>query len=301
LIKYFQYNNNYKEIQIAFMKKTQLVLGLLVALTSLTTVANAQMKEGKISYERKINMHRNLPDPQMKSMVPEFRTDKFELIFNENVSLFRSVVDEEAPDPFANAGGGGGGGMRFNFRMPSANTYTDLAKQMQYEGREFFEKEFLIIDSLKQYKWKLSEETKTIAKQLCKKATTMVTAPQMRMRVSIGGPGNNSDTTANTPRAPKETELVVWYAEGIPVSFGPEGYSGLPGVIMEIDQDNGANVMTAVEVSTKYPKKELVAPSKGEKMNRAQFQENMMKLMQDMQRGGGIRMGGSAIRIGGGN
>ena len=281
------------------MKKIQLVLGLLIALTTVTTSATAQMKEGKISYERKINMHRNLPNPQMKSMVPEFRTDKFELIFNENVSLFRSVVDEEAPDPFANAGGGGGG-MRFNFRMPSANTYTDLAKQMQYEGREFFEKEFLIIDSLKQYKWKLSEETKTIAKQLCKKATTMITAPQMRMRVSIGRGGeNNTDTTANTPRAPKETELVVWYAENIPVSFGPDNYSGLPGVIMEIDQDNGATVTTAVEVSAKYPKKELVAPTKGDKMNRAQFQENMQKLMQDMQRGGGIRMGGMNIRVGG--
>jgi GLPGLI family protein len=255
------------------------------------------MKEGKISYERKINMHRNLPDPQMKSMVPEFRTDKFELIFNESVSLFRSVLDDEAPDPFANAGGGGGGGMRMNFRMPTANTYTDLAKQTQYEERAFFEKEFLIIDSLKQYKWKLSEETKTIAKQLCKKATTMITSPQMRMRVSMGG-GNNTDTTANTPRAPKETELVVWYAENIPVSFGPDNYSGLPGVIMEIDQDNGATVTTAVEVSAKYPKKELVAPTKGDKMNRAQFQENMQKLMQDMQRGGG-GMGGMRIRVGG--
>ena len=282
------------------MKKIQLVLGMLIALTSVSTFATAQMKEGKISYERKINMHRNLPDPQMKSMVPEFRTDKFELIFNESVSLFRSVVDDEAPDPFANAGGGGGG-MRMNFRMPTANTFTDVSKQMQYEERAFFEKEFLIIDSLKQYKWKLSEETKTIAKQLCKKATTMITAPQMRMRVSIGGGGNNTDTAANTPRAPKETELVVWYAENIPVSFGPDNYSGLPGVIMEIDQDNGANVTTAVEVSAKYPKKELVAPTKGEKMNRVQFQENMQKLMQEMQRGGGIRMGGTSIRIGGGN
>jgi len=285
------------------MKKIKLVLGLLIVLTSLNTSATAQMKEGKISYERKINMHRNLPDPQMKSMVPEFRTDKFELIFNESVSLFRSVVDDEAPDPFANAGGGGGGGMRMNFRMPTANTYTDMAKQMQYEERAFFEKEFLIIDSLKQYKWKLSEETKTIAKQLCKKATTMITAPQMmRMRVSMGRGGeNNTDTTANTPRAPKETELVVWYAENIPVSFGPDNYSGLPGVIMEIDQDNGANVTTAVEVSAKYPKKELVAPTKGEKMNRVQFQENMQKLMQEMQRGGGIRMGGATIRVGGNN
>ena len=279
------------------MKKIQLVLGLMIALTSITTSATAQMKEGKISYERKINMHRNLPDPQMKSMVPEFRTDKFELIFNESVSLFRSVVDDEAPDPFANAGGGGGG-MRMNFRMPTANTFTDVSKQMQYEERAFFEKEFLIIDSLKQYKWKLSEETKTIAKQLCKKATTMITAPQMRMRVSMGGGGNNTDTAANTPRAPKETELVVWYAENIPVSFGPDNYSGLPGVIMEIDQDNGATVTTAVEVSAKYPKKELVAPTKGDKMNRAQFQENMQKLMQEMQRGGG-GMGGMRIRVGG--
>jgi GLPGLI family protein len=84
------------------------------------------------------------------------------------------------------------------------------------------------------------------------------------------------------------------------VSFGPDNYSGLPGVIMEIDQDNGATVTTAVEVSAKYPKKELVAPSKGDKMNRAQFQESMQKLMQDMQRGGG-GMGGMRIRIGGGN
>jgi hypothetical protein len=280
------------------MKKIQLVLVLLITITTVTTSVTAQMKEGKISYERKINMHRNLPDPQMKSMIPEFRTDKFELIFNEHASLFRSVVDDEAPDPFANAGGGGGGGMRMNFRMPTANTYTDLEKQMQYEERAFFEKEFLIVDSLKQYKWKLSEETKTIAKQLCKKATTMITAPQMRMRVSMGGGGNNSDTTANTSRAPKETELVVWYAENIPVSFGPDSYSGLPGVIMEIDQDNGANVTTAVEVSAKYPKKELIAPSKGDKMNRAQFQESMQKLMQDMQRGGG-GMGGMRIRVGG--
>jgi hypothetical protein len=283
------------------MKKIKLVLGLLIVLTSLNTSATAQMKEGKISYERKINMHRNLPDPQMKSMIPEFRTDKFELIFNESVSLFRSVVDDEAPDPFANAGGGGGGGMRFNFRMPTTSTYTDMAKQMQYEERAFFEKEFLIVDSLKQYKWKLSEETKTIAKQLCKKATTMITAPQvMRMRVIMGG-GPNADTAASAPAKPKETELVVWYAENIPVSFGPDNYSGLPGVIMEIDQDNGANVTTAVEVSAKYPKKELVAPTKGEKMNRVQFQENMQKLMQEMQRGGGIRMGGTSIRVGGGN
>lgn len=277
------------------MKKIQLAFAFLFVLS---TTLNAQMKEGKISYERKINMHRNIPDPQMKSMIPEFRTDKFELLFNESASLFRSVVDDEAPDPFANAGGGGGPRV-MNFRMPTTTTYTDIAKQTQFEERAFFEKEFLIVDSLKQYKWKLSEETKTIAKQLCKKATTMITAPQMTMRMSVRmnrGGDNNADTAAAAPVKPKETELVVWYAENIPVSIGPDNYSGLPGVIMEVDVDNGASLTTAVEVSTKYPKKELVQPTKGEKMTRAQFQENMQKLIQDMQKGGGIRMGGG-VRI----
>jgi GLPGLI family protein len=277
----------------------KIFLALTVMLVAFTS-AFAQVKEGKLIFERKVNMHKMITDPEMRARIPEFRTDKFELLFNEQASMFKTIVEEEAPDPFANSGGGGGGGMRFAFRMPETATFTDIPNQMQYESRSLFEKEFLIVDSIKQYKWKLSEETKTIAKQLCKKATTMISAPQMRMRISIGGSANNTDTTANTPRAPKETELVVWYAENIPVSFGPDSYNGLPGVIMEIDQDNGANVTTAVEVSTKYPKKELVAPTKGEKMNRAQFQENMQKLMQEMQRGGG-GMGGMRIRVGGGN
>lgn len=274
-----------------FMKKIQFLFMLLMALN---TSLFAQMKEGKISYERKINMHRSLPDPQMRAAIPEFRTDKFELIFNETASLFRSVVDEEAPDPFANAGGGGGG-MRMNFRMPATTTYTDIASQMQYEERALFEKEFLIIDSLKQFKWILSEETKTIAKQLCKKATTMVASQQMRVRMNSGGAGRNNDSTS-LPAKPKETELIVWYAENIPVSVGPDNYTGLPGVIMEMDLDNGTTVTTATEVSTKYSKKELVQPTKGEKMTRKQFQESMQKIMQDMQRGGG---GGMRVRFSG--
>jgi len=128
----------------------------------------------------------------------------------------------------------------------------------------------------------------------------MITAPQMSMRMNVRmnrGGENNTDSAATTPMKPKETELVVWYAENIPVSVGPDNYSGLPGVIMEMDLDNGATVTTAVEVSAKYPKKELVQPTKGEKMTRAQFQENMQKLIQDMQKGGG--MGGMRIRVSG--
>jgi len=113
------------------------------------------------------------------------------------------------------------------------------------------------------------------------------------MRFGGGRNRNNTDTTA--PVKPKEIELVVWYTESIPVSVGPDAYAGLPGAILEVDSDNGGNVITATEFTAKYAAKELKQPTKGDKMNRAQFAESMKKIMEDMQRGGG--MGGMRIRV----
>jgi GLPGLI family protein len=277
------------------MKKIIIAIALIFGVTQL---AMAQMKEGKIVYERKINMWRMITDPEMRTRIPEFRTSQFELLFNEQASLFRSVPEDEAPDPFANNGGERGGGQRFMFRMPETATYTNIASQIQYESRAMFEKTFLIIDSLKPSKWKVSDETKTIAKHLCKKATTSVPVqPTIRFGGGRQGGRNNADTAtaAKEPATPKEQEVTVWYTEEIPASIGPDTYNGLPGAILEVDMDNGANVTMAVEVTTKYPKKELVQPTKGDKMNRVEFQEAMKKIMADMQRGGG--MGGMRIRV----
>ncbi len=277
------------------MKKIIFGFGLVLVTTSSLF---AQMKEGKIVYERKTNMWRMITDPEMRTRIPEFRTANFELLFNDKASLFRSVPDDQAPDPFAN-NGGDRGGQRFNFRMPETTTYIDLATQMQYESRPMFEKTFLVVDSLKPLKWKISEETKTIAKHLCKKATTTAPAQMVRMGgVRIGrnnAAANDSTKKSDAPIVTKETEVIVWYAEDIAASVGPEVYTGLPGAILEVDMDNGANVTTATEVTTKYPKKELTQPNKGDKMNRAQFQDAMKKLMEEMQRGGG--MGGMRIRM----
>jgi GLPGLI family protein len=268
------------------MKKIILAVAFIFASMNL---AMAQMKEGKIVYERKINMYRMITDPEMRTRVPEFRTSQFELLFNDQASLFRTVPEDEAPDPFAN-NGGERGGPRFMFRMPETATYTDLASQIQYESRGMFEKTFLIIDSLKSIKWKMSEETKTIAKYLCKKATTSVPLQTMRIGGPRPGGRNNPDTTVNAPVLPKEQEVVVWYTEQIPASIGPDTFTGLPGAILEVNMDNDANVTTAIEVTVKYPKKELVQPTKGDKMNRVQFQEAMKKIMDDMQKGGGMRI-----------
>lgn len=276
-----------------------LVITMIVVSLSQTM---AQVKEGKLIFERKINMHRMITDPEMRRNIPEFRTEKFELIFNEQATMFKTIPNEDAPDPFANSGGGGGTrGMSFMFRMPETNTYTDIASQMQYEARSIFENEYLIVDTLKPNNWKLSDETKTIANYVCKKATTSVAPMAFTMRFGGGGGGgdrrggrNGEDTAKQADRKPKEIQLVVWYTESIPLSIGPDTYSGLPGAILEVDSDNGSNVISAINYVPKYSPKELKQPTKGKKLNRAQFQSEMQTIMKDMQRGGGF--GGIRIR-----
>lgn len=148
-----------------------MILLITMVVLSLSTVM-AQVKDGKLIFERKINMHKMITDPEMRRNIPEFRSEKFELVFNEQATVFKTLPSEDAPDPFANSGAPGSGGSRgmgFMFRMPETNTYTDIASQMQYEARSIFENDYLIIDTLKPNSWKLSDETKTIANYVCKK------------------------------------------------------------------------------------------------------------------------------------
>ncbi|MFY8165129.1 MAG: hypothetical protein ACOVJ8_00975, partial [Sediminibacterium sp.] len=119
------------------MKKVLLLVAVIIASV---TIVSAQAKEGKIVYERKVNMYKSITDPEMRARIPEFRTDKFELLYNGTSSLYRPSTDDEAPDPFAN-NGGDRGGQRFNFRGMEATTFTDIPNAVQYEARAIMERE----------------------------------------------------------------------------------------------------------------------------------------------------------------
>ena len=105
------------------MRKMILLVTMVVLSLSQTM---AQVKEGKLIFERKINMHKMITDPEMRRNIPEFRSEKFELVFNEQATVFKTLPNEDAPDPFANSGAPGSGGSRgmgWMFRMPETNTY----------------------------------------------------------------------------------------------------------------------------------------------------------------------------------
>ena len=267
------------------MKKFLMLLSLV-----LITILNstAQLKEGVITYERKINMHKRIQDEEMKAMMPEFRVSKHLLLFSDSTSIYKAVPEDESPDPFD---GGNGGGMRMAFKMPGdgGEIYKNYTTGVQIEQTEIFSKTFLINDSIKKQSWKLTGETQKVLGHNCFKATakqTMKMAGGMFRRR-----GNETDTAGNKPPELKEVtvDLAAWFAEDIISPVGPENNGGLPGAILMLDVNNGETLFTATEIKPTVNKKDIKQPTKGKKVTREEYRTTIKEMMQNFGPPGGGR------------
>lgn len=249
------------------MKKNWIALAFFSFL--LTVAAQAQTMEGMIVYEMKINLHRNLPPEResMKSMIPEFMTQKMELAFNANESVYKPVEDD---DDDVQGGGGRGGMMRWMRNI--GVTYLNSQTQQWLELREFMGKKFLIEDTLQVRAWKFEDEEKTINGYVCKKATM-------------------SDEFMN-----RKVNVVAWYADQLLAPVGPDRFHSLPGTVLEVNVDDEFVVFKPFSISTKTPaKSDLKAPSEGKKVTRAEFRKIVEERMKEM----GAQGGGMMMRRGG--
>lgn len=228
-----------------------------LAIFSLAVPATAQLTEGKIIYEQKVDLHRRIPEDnqQMRAMIPPTRTAKFELHFGDNQSLYKAV--EEEPDLTEQHSDGVviriGGGAENEF-------YKNFTTRRAVEKRELMQEMYLLEDSIRNFTWKLEEgESKTIAGYTCKKATG---------------------------KSERGNDIIAWYTEEIPLAAGPEFFNGLPGMILGLDADKGEIVFTAVSIDKKLDKKILKAPIKGKKITGTEF----AKLQKELMGSGGVKI-----------
>jgi len=149
--------------------KKQILLTILV-LTALPAVY-AQVKEGRIVYKRKINIHRRLEDESLKNMIPEFDSARSELLFSTDQSLYRNI--KEAEDIRDQAGQDQDGPVvHMKFGGGDDQTYKNYTSEKMTQQRELGPKKYIIEDSFPHYPWKMESDTLTIHGWLCKKATT---------------------------------------------------------------------------------------------------------------------------------
>lgn len=241
-------------------------MGLLVG-----SVVAAQRKEGVVVYDTRQNMHRTIT-PEMKAMFPEFKEGRRMLLFTDRESIYKDMSSETAPDPF----GSGGGRVVMNLDGTS-ETYIHFGEARKVIAKEMLGARFLVVDSLTKYPWVLMDESRTIAGHVCKKATltTKMVRQTMRMEASTA-----KKSSAPPPKV-EEIGIEAWYAVDLTSSGGPEGYTGLPGVILEMDIDKGAMVYKAREVRPLSDPKQIKEPKKGRKVTPEEYVSAVKEMLQN--------------------
>lgn len=222
----------------------------------LLSFINKQIMQGVITYTTKINMHKRIPPEQdeVKKMIPEFNSVQNQLFFKDMESLFKPLPADE--NPFDNGGAAPGEGT-IMIRMVNQNeTYLNRDADMMTQLRDFMGKKYIIKNTPKRIPWKLGAETKQLLGYACKDA---------------------SYTDEN------QRKIRAWYTEDLRIPIGPEGFHGLPGLILEVDVNEGEILIIADKLDLRALKKnELKEPKGGEELTEDTYQAMVKEQMAKM-------------------
>ena len=225
----------------------KLLIFTLTILFSLNTLC-AQKTQGKIVYKGIMNKSfANKKDKastlsMLDDLIKRNKDVEFELVFNNNEALYelKNKLDNE------------------DFKLKLTKVflggnvihYTNIkTDESLYQIDTYGE---LFIVKTRKINWTLSKETKKIGKYNCFKAMTYKIVE------------NSKGTFRHN--------VTAWYTPEIPISFGPKGYYGLPGLILELQERNLNFVASKIDLNIEYDIK-ISKPKKGKVMSQKEFDE----------------------------
>jgi GLPGLI family protein len=242
------------------MKKYIILLlcSQLVAYSSLLS-QDIFISKGKIEFEKRVNIYKNLDDQrdnddengfdwigQMKKQIPEFNVTYFNLYFDGDKTLYKPgrevATTQKIPDWF---------------KGPASDNvvYCDLNAGKSTTQKTVYETTFLIQDSLRKAKWKISNDTREIAGFKCRKATAIIM---------------------------DSVFVVAFYTDQIVTSGGPESFNELPGMILGLVVPRLHATWYATKVELVDPTSaDLTAPVKGKKANNEEVTQKLKSSMED--------------------
>lgn len=167
-------------------------------------------KLGVIEYEKSVNMFALLKPKnddniwqkeyyeKYKTSQPQFSKFRSTLHFNQNNSSFKPNQEDNN-----NAKGGWWGTNTTQINEVA----TDFSTATFTTLKKVFEENFLVKDSLRKINWKITSEVRNIAGYNCRRANALIM---------------------------DSVYVVAFYTDEIPVSGGPESFTGLPGMILGV-------------------------------------------------------------------
>jgi len=231
---------------------------LILTITIGWTQLSAQKTEGVVTYNRttdwisiasklKYMSQEEIDRWKLTWGNSERKGTNFELYFKDNKSVYTYKEEEESSD--------------YSWRKTKLVLTRDYTKGTLKDLREEMSTTFLLEEELPKTKWKILNEIKEIEGYLCMKAET--TNPV------------------------KGQTIHAWFTDAIPFNGGPEGYGGLPGLIMELDINEGDALITATKVELERVIDKLPIPKKmkGKKTTREELDARIAKFIVESEEG----------------
>ncbi len=206
------------------------------------------ISEGKIEFERKLNLYSQFDDDnswsaEYKKTIPQFKTTYFDLTFINNKTFYQPGKDNSDNNRL--------------WEQPAENNivYSDLDKHAAVSQKMIFEKTFLIQDSTRNIQWKITDEKRTIAGFECRRANALIM---------------------------DSIYVVAFYTDEIATSGGPESFSGLPGMILGLAIPHEHVTWFATKLyATPVKETDLKIPTKGTKTTNAAMKDNIKSSLKD--------------------
>lgn len=234
------------------MKKS--IIGLLTLFMTAGSAVWAQ-ETGKISYQvvTKFNIGPiEGMDSAMLVNFPSENTTNKELYFDSNASIYVLVKKEQAAEDLLQEKSG----IVIKIDEPDEKMYCDLKKKNRIEQRDFMSRKFIVESPMNQFNFKLSGKQKQILGFACQEAI---------ISDSIG-------------------TISVWFSPQLKAQVGPGVFSGFPGTVLEVNINDGQDVITATNVQLGADVSAvLVKPTEGKKMSPQKFEAMVLEKTKEMQ------------------
>jgi GLPGLI family protein len=183
-----------------------ILCGLLLPQT-----ASSQITYGKITYERKTNLYKKFKNnDDVKEWLKEEdknKVDVFELYFNDSLSVFKPQESDLVE--------------RMSWSTTKNVVYQNHFANKRLTEKKIWGESFLIADTIRQFKWKITDSKRSICGYMCRKAIW---------------------------QANDSTRIYAWFCSEINASIGPESFVGLPGAILGLATEDGGVIYFAKSV-----------------------------------------------------
>ena len=267
-----------------------------IALLILCLTTSAQEFQGKAEYFSKRIVKKktdNVETKSKESIDPEFEKaikeavkkaseKEFILVFNKVESLYEEQQKLEKPQ-------GSSSEMSISMSFSSVGKkYLNVKEKSSIVEDEIFGKEFLIVEPLVKPDWKLVNETKKIGDYNCFKAELIIPITEkQKQEYEDFLKKEEVKPSLFKMNEPQDKIVAAWYTPEVPVTFGPDNYWGLPGLILEVN--DGVNILLCSKVTLNNKEKSKIkAPNSGEKVTQKKFDQIQKKKSDSMKNEDGI-------------